>query len=238
MKVFDQTISDIVDENYVYARALSHLGIAFYECPNSKLGDICAKRGLVKDQVMRSFYLFDRNHRLSLSELEKYPIEIIIQYLKHTHSIFVRDKLPYIAKLIHFAHGNEDMKLIFPEFVNEFIRHIHEEEDGVFCYIQQLVNVDSGKISNPATLFARYKKYSLKEIHEEHLEEDEMAGIRTLLNGMENLDLHWRVVSKEIKAFDREMMYHAEIENEIMFPKAISLEASVRERMHQLSKLN
>lgn len=238
MQVFNQTISDIVDENYIYARALSYLGIEFYDCPNRYLGEICKERGLVREHVMRSFYLFDQNHRLSLRELENYPLEIIIQYLKHTHNIFIKDKLPYIARLIHSAKGNEDLKLIFPEFVEEFIRHIHDEEDEVFNFVMQLIRVEKGQFSNPIAQLLKYRKCSLNSIFAEHEDEDEMYGIRALLDDVENSDLHWNVISKEIRSFDREMMYHAEIENTIMFPKAIALESSVNEKIHRLSKLN
>lgn len=238
MKVFNQTISEIVDENYIYARALNQLGILFYECPNRLLGDICKERGLIKEHVLRSFYLFDQNHRLSLKELQNYPIEIIIQYLKYTHNIFLKNKLPYIANLINEVDGNSDLKFIFPEFVTEFIDHIHEEEDTVFNYINQLIKVNYKKTANPvATLFS-YRKYNLSDILLNHINEDEMQGIRTLVEGIESKCLHWKIIINELKSFDREMMYHAQIENNIMFPKAIQLEQQVQKQLIKLSQLN
>lgn len=238
MKVFNQTISEIVDENYIYARALNQLGILFYECPNRLLGDICKERGLNKDQVMRSFYLFDQNQRLSLIELKKYPIAVVIQYLKYTHSIFIKNKLPYIADLINHTDGDEDLKLIFPEFIGEFINHIYEEEDTVFNYIYRLIEVDAGKVPNPFATIYTYDKYSLSQIFEVHTAEDELSGIRNLVEGVTRNDLHWQVIKKELKSFDREMMYHAEIENNIMFPKAILLESQVNKKLKNLSQLN
>ncbi|MFT6866894.1 MAG: regulator of cell morphogenesis and NO signaling [Cyclobacteriaceae bacterium] len=238
MRFFDQTISTIVDENYIHARALSYLGIEFYLHPNQKLGLICEEKGLVEEQVLRSFYLFDQNHRLSFRELQNYPLQIIVQYLKHSHAVFIKEKLPYIARLIKNIEGKEDLKLIFPDFIEEFINHIYSEEDTVFNYINQLILIDQGKEVNPAGVMLKFHKYSLKTIHSEHLLDDDMSGIRAFVEDISDPDLLWRVISNEIRAFDREMMYHAQIENQIMFPKAIALESTVNEKMIKISQLN
>ena len=72
--VFDKTLAEIVDENYVYARALHYLGISFFENPSKNLREICEERGLERGQVIESFYLFDSCERLSFNELKAYPI--------------------------------------------------------------------------------------------------------------------------------------------------------------------
>ncbi|RED99571.1 hemerythrin domain-containing protein [Marinoscillum furvescens] len=234
MRVFQQTIRSLVDENYVYARALSYLGVEFYLCPDRKLKDVCQEMGLKKSQVLKAFYLFDRSHRFSFSELKNYPIEIVIEYLKHSHHMFIKEKLPYIAGLVNNYHS-EDLKLIFPEFVEEFINHIYEEEDTVFTYIDQLLEIDKGKFQS---IFTLDSAMSLRQIHREHREEDELEGIRNLVEELTLSDLHGQVIEREIKAFDREMWYHAEIENKILFPKAIALEAMVKSKIDELTKLN
>lgn len=238
MRVFDQTIRSLVDENYIYARALKYLGVDFYLYPDRKLKEVCAEMNLDKDRVLKTFYLFDRSHRFSFRELDKCPLEIVIEYLKHSHHIFIKDKLPYIAGLISKYPAQEDMKLIFPEFVEEFISHIYEEEDTLFRYISRLIKIEQCAYLNPLQGLWEFRELSLEKIHEEHREEDEMAGIRNLLEECSDSSMHWQVISKEIKAFDREMWYHAEIENKILFPKAIALEAGIKERILQLSKLN
>ncbi|HCX21087.1 MAG: hypothetical protein CMB80_20175 [Flammeovirgaceae bacterium] len=238
MRVFDLTIRSLVDENYIYARALSYLGVEFYLHPDRKLKEICEERGLTRSQVLNAFYLFDRSHRFSFQELKKYPLEIVIEYLKHTHHSFIKHRLPYIARLVNQYPTHDDLQLIFPEFIEEFINHIYEEEDTIFSYISTLIDFQKGKYVNPQFFQLEYGDLSLKTIHKEHKEEDELAGIRALIEESQITDLHRQVIAKEIKAFDREMWYHAEIENKIFFPKAIALEAVVKEKINKLSKLN
>ncbi|MEQ8471556.1 MAG: hypothetical protein RIC35_10235 [Marinoscillum sp.] len=231
MRVFNLTIRTLVDENYIYARALSYLGIEFYEHPDRKLIEVCQEMNLSKSRVLKAFYLFDRSHRFSFEELKKYPLEIVVEYLKHSHHIFIKEKLPYIARLVNRYPDQDDLKLIFPEFIEEFINHIYEEEDTVFSYINTLLDYQKGDYVNSQLLKLKGAQAALKSVHKNHKEEDELAGIRALVEGSYSCDIHRQIIAREIKAFDREMWYHAEIENKILFPKAIALEAVVLEKV-------
>ena len=67
-----------------------------------------------------------------------------------------------------------------------------------------------------------------------------MDGFRQFTNGYnycEEADLHIKVLT-ELKRFEADLLKHAKIENEILFPKAMQLEREVKLRFHELSKLN
>ncbi len=79
------------------------------------------------------------------------------------------------------------------------------------------------------------QKYAVE--HEEH--DDEMRGIRKITNNYHchNQDpLHIRVVYAELQAFEKELITHARVENEILFPKALILEQEVKRAIR--SKIN
>lgn len=236
--MFNRTISSIVDENYIYARALSCLGIDFYSNPNRLLGEICKEKGLSLEKVVKSFYVFDQNNRVSLKTLETYPLEILIQYLKHSHHLFIKDRLPYIAKLLSAHVADHDLKTVFPDFVEEFIDHIYNEEDELFGKVEALLKIDQNKTSNPAAMWMKHADLSICRAHLEHEDEDELEGLRELIDKAPTFDIHWRVIISELRAFDREMLYHAQIENKIFFPKAIGLESKVKENMTWLIMQN
>lgn len=236
--VFEKTIGQVVDENYIYARALHYLGIDFFDAPNKKLKEICRERGLDENKVIKSFYVFDSCHRLSFSELEKYPIELLLEYLKHAHHVFIKDKLPYILHLVHQWDGDHTLKSLLPEFVEDFIRHIYEEEDTTFKYIESLCELKNGIPKAPFDIMVNFKGFSLQAEWEHHLEGDEFGAIRSLMSAIDNSTLHGRVLLSEIQAFDREMVYHAEIENSVFFPRAIELEKLGESKIKSLASLN
>jgi len=235
--VFEKTIEQVVDSNYVYARALHYLGIDFFEAPHKKLKEVCAERGLDQKHVIKSFYAFDSCPRLSFRELDKYPIELLIAYLKHSHHIFIKEKLPYIVHLIEKWDCDASLKTLLPEFIEDFIKHIYEEEDTVFGYIQKLCKAKKGSHGDLVAVGV-FRRFSLQKEFEEHQHGDEFGAIRTLTSALEPQNLHERVILYEINAFDREMIYHAEIENEVFFPKAMKLEAEIFKKIKCLSLLN
>ena len=68
-----------------------------------------------------------------------------------------------------------------------------------------------------------------------------MAGIKGLTNNysIKNIDdLHLKVIFQELKAFDKELDVHSNIENEILFPRALKLEKDVSDKIRNISFLN
>ncbi|MEL7006685.1 MAG: iron-sulfur cluster repair di-iron protein, partial [Bacteroidota bacterium] len=183
MSVLERKIGSVVEENFVYARALHHLGIDFFLDEHRSLQEVCLEKGISKQQVIKCFYQFDNASKSSFSELLVYPMDLLLEYLKHSHHLFIKEKLPYISYLINHHESEElqDLKVVFPEFVEDFIRHIYEEEDELFDYLSYLQKLANNKVKNPAIKFMNEERVSLKSLQYEHDNEDEMANMRDLI---------------------------------------------------------
>jgi regulator of cell morphogenesis and NO signaling len=244
----DRRIAELVDQNYVHAYVLFFFGIRFYEYSEFTLEQVCKTKGLKTEQVVRELESPTHVHEADLP-LITYPVDLIIEYLKHSHFIFIKHKLPYIAKLVEAfkAKHNDylaierDLKLVFPLFVEDFIEHIYEEEDTLFNYIQVLERASKSDYS-PSKLFYLMEKNSVRKFamdHEAH--DDEMEGIRKITRDYyvsPGTPLHIRVMYHELKDFEKSLITHARIENEILFPKAMSIENKVRTSFFEKSKFN
>src|SRR5688572_6814700 len=95
----DKRISDLVDQNYVHAYVLFYFGIRFYEYSELTLEQVCKQKGLKTEQVVKELESPTHVYEADLP-LVSYPIDLIIEYLKHSHFIFIKHKLPYIARLV------------------------------------------------------------------------------------------------------------------------------------------
>ncbi|MEL7006734.1 MAG: hypothetical protein AAFN93_29010 [Bacteroidota bacterium] len=166
MSVLHRKIGSVVEENFVYARALHHLGIDFFLDEHRSLQEVCREKGISRQQVVKCFYEFDNASKSSFSELLVYPMDLLLEYLKHSHHIFIKEKLPYISYLLshHQAEELQDLKVVFPEFVEDFIKHIYEEEDELFHYLSDLHKLSSNKVKNPAVKFINEGRVSLKSL--------------------------------------------------------------------------
>ena len=157
--------------------------------------------------------------------------------------------MPYIARLVEsfkaqhddYLQVERDLKMVFPLFVADFIEHIYEEEDTLFHYILALEKASKGKFS-PGKLYHLIEKNSVQKFAMEHeAHDDEMEGIRKITRNyqlLERAPLHVKVIYSELKSFETSLITHARIENEILFPKAMGIEAKVKKRFFELSKFN
>jgi regulator of cell morphogenesis and NO signaling len=241
-------IHELVDKNYVHGYVLFYLGIRFYEYSELTLGQACERRGLRVDQVIRELESPTHLREADLP-LVSYPIDLIIEYLKHSHFLFIKHKLPYIGRLVEsfkaqhddYLQVERDLKMVFPLFVEDFIEHIYEEEDTLFHYILALEKASKGNFS-PGKLFYMMEKNSVQKFAMEHqAHDDEMEGIRKITKDYRLLDrapLHVKVIYNELKAFEKSLITHARIENEILFPKAMAIESKVKKCFFDLAKSN
>jgi regulator of cell morphogenesis and NO signaling len=244
----NKRIAELVDQNYIHAYVLFYFGIRFYEYSEFTLEQVCREKGLKIEQVIREL---ESPTHLQEAELPliSYPIDLIIEYLKHSHYLFIKHKLPYIARLIESFKANHndyttierDLKIVFPLFVEDFIAHIYEEEDTLFSYIQALDRAVKGN-HNPSRLYFMLEKNSVRKFAMEHdVHDDEMEGIRKITsdyNLSAKAPLHVKVLYSELKGFEKSLITHARIENDILFPKAMELENKVKMLFFERTKFN
>lgn len=245
----NKRIAELVEHDNEVAQVLYYFGIRFYEHSNQTLEQVCTQRGLKVDQLVRELESPRNNFQEQDIPLFSYPIDLIIEYLKHSHYLFVKHKLPYIGKLVESFKANhaeyeqveKDLKVLYPLFLEDFIHHIYEEEDTLFKYIKTLERAKKGYY-NPSRLYHLMEKNSLQRCAIEHeAHDDEMAGIRNITKGYHltaDAPLHIKVIYSELIHFEKSLQIHARIENEILFPKAMALENEVKQIFYSKAKWN
>ena len=244
----NKSVFDLVQNDFKYAKALNSFWIEFYNHYNSTFGEICSKIGVNKDSLLGYRISLDESFDIDIETLNGSRINLVIEYLKHNHSYFIKNRLPYIKSLISNLTLEDkkykffnDLKFIFPLFYEDFVDHILDEEKYIFTYILNLQQFDN-KIKDHAKLFFASKKISLEEEAKEHRKEDsEMSGIRGLTKNysIRNIDnLHLKVIFQELKEFDKELDLHSDIENKILFPRALKLQDKVFDEIRNISFLN
>ena len=232
-------VGQLVEENYVHAYVLFYFGIRFEEYSAFTLEQACLHKGLSIEQVVRELESPTHLREADLP-LISYPIDLIIEYLKHSHFLFIKHKLPYIAKLVEGFRATHteyytierDLKIVFPLFVEDFIHHIYEEEDTLFSYIKALDRASKGSYI-PTRLYQLMERCSVQKYAVEHdVHDDEMKGIRRITNDYflkPDAPLRVKVIYNELRDFEKSLITHARIENEILFPKAMMLETKVKQ---------
>ncbi len=245
----NRRIAELVNQDTVRAHVLYYFGIKFYEYSEQTLEQVCAQKGLHLDQVIRELESPGANFQESDLPLISYPVDLIIEYLKHAHFLFVKHKLPFIGRMVESFKANhveyeqveKDLKILFPLFLEDFIHHIYEEEDTLFKYIRLLERASKGTY-HPGKLYHMIEKNSLQSCAMEHeAHDDEMEGIRKITKNYyltPDAPLHVKVIYAELIKFEKNLQIHARVENEILFPKAMALEGAVKKLFFDRAKFN
>lgn len=248
-KLLNKKITELVNEDHLLAHVLYSFGIPFYEYPTQTLQQVCLEKGLAAERVEKELALPNENFHQADLPLFSYRIDLIIEYLKHAHYLFIKHKLPFINKLVQSFKANhqgyevveKDLKILFPLFMEDFIHHIYEEEDTLFRYIHKLERAQQGRY-HTARLYHAMEKYSLQQCALEHeVHDDEMIGIRKMTKDYfltPDAPLHVKVIYSELIQFEKNLQHHARIENEILFPKAMMLESQVKVAFFERAKWN
>ncbi len=242
-KIQNKPIKDLVSDNYVFAAVLHYFGINFYQYEENSLQEVCSKFKVNPNQLIQQLETWAIEKEPTKEDLYLHPIEVLVAYLKKKHYFFVRQELPFLSNMVSGITGEEeylgilaDLKIMFPLFVEDFIHHIHEEESSVFKRIKLLHDVESGAFGlvDALKILESSPISSMAHAHEDH--DDEMVGIRKLTKDYflpENAPLSMKILYNELQNFERELMMHAKIEDELLFPKAVQLEREVLRRVRK-----
>ncbi len=254
--MWDKSLAEIVTENYNYGAVLYQFGIDFFKYPYKTLASVCISQHISPNLVVRELEFKTQHNReqaqlVHFERLAKYPVDMVIDYLKQAHRIFMRYRLPYMADLINHTalpHTDSpyfeivsDLKIAFPLFAEDFIHHILEEESEIFSHVMRLDDVVYHRLPISKIYFAM-EKYRIATFAASHtIYDDDMAGIREMTNNYQiNTDTPFliKVLYTELLAFEQELSQHANIENQILIPKALKLEAMVKKIFQEKAKFN
>lgn len=246
----NRMIGEIVSEHYVFAYVLFYFGIEFFEHTSKTLEELCMEKDLEVEQVLSSFDSIRVSPNHKALNLDEVPVELVVEYLKHSHHVFIKQRLPFLTHLVERLHQTgpphpvvKDLQTNFPRFAEEFTQHICEEEDNIFAQIMYLLKVLREPEEDLFHTFSMLNNISIDDYASDHreAERDELFGIRELtqnytLGASENIQM--RVLMEDLRAFDQELRIHAKIENDILFRKGQELELEVWQRLLKRAALN
>jgi regulator of cell morphogenesis and NO signaling len=237
-ELWDQTtVGDIVAADFRTAAVFESFGIDFCCGGRHEFADACRQAAADPAAVRHALDALPPAD-VARDDFASAPLEQLIDHIVDTHHAYVRSALPtigrYLEKLVE-AHGARHPELVriltvFRDLRADFERHLIKEEQVLFPYVRDLATTTRpcgvsmspfGTVENPIRMLER-----------EHLEAgDEMRAIRALTHGYEipaDGCGTYEVCMAELWRFERDLHRHVHLENNVLFPRAIQLEASSR----------
>lgn len=229
------TVGQWVANNYKTSSVFRKHGIDFCCGGGISIQKACEQKGISADQVLAEL----ENASISTSSQENYSswnLDFLSDYIVNTHHTYVKNALPelrfYAHKVVR-VHGERHPELVqilarFEEIDQEMTQHMQKEELVLFPFIKKMVaaQLSTQEIEKPA--FGSVKNPVKMMEHEHDSAGRIMEEIQELTSNFTPPDdacTTYRVLFQNLQAFQEDLHKHVHLENNILFPKAIELEA-------------
>jgi regulator of cell morphogenesis and NO signaling len=185
----------------------------------------------------------------SAHDFEAFPVEIIVDYIQRTHVYYFEKKLPEIEQSILLLSGLYDshhpilgaLQNFFHCYVQDLSEHIQAEEQLLLPYIKMMQDAEKTPAHFSGFVLAR-RDYSIDRFLSDHHDtEEELKDIRQTIRLYDppqtNASLY-RILLTQLQTFEQDLCVHANIEEEVLIPKATKMEKDLNARLLYLSPFN
>lgn len=233
----EKTVAEIVTENIKTADIFKKNGIDFCCGGNVKVQEICKKKGVdfnvVKEEIEKIGMDKSTSH-----DFNSWDLDFLADYIVNTHHKYVAGAnqiiIEYSDKVasVHGHHYTEVVKIneLFHALVVELNAHMLKEEQILFPYIKEMAVAEKNNVSLDLPGFGTVKN-PINMMEEEHDGAGEIImEIAKLTNGFtppEEACNTFRALYASLEEFQNDLFQHIHLENNILFPKAIALEAKL-----------
>jgi regulator of cell morphogenesis and NO signaling len=227
-------VGDLVAADFRAAAIFERAGIDFCCGGRRSLADACHTAGVPVEAVIRDLTELPAT-AASDEDPRNWPIARLIDHILKHHHAYVRRSLPlistYLRRLVE-VHGTRHPELSrtadeFAHLQIELQQHMLKEERVLFPYLRELeaaVNEGRAGWSSP---FGTVEN-PIRMMEREHDQAgDELHTIRQLTNDYrapEDGCTTYRVAMAELQRFEQDLHTHVHLENNVLFPSAVTLE--------------
>jgi regulator of cell morphogenesis and NO signaling len=229
-----QTVGEIVAQNPDLAGVFESMGIDYCCGGNKSIIEVCREKELEPRAVLARLRESDCKTAQSDSTADVTAMTVteLVDHIEDTHHVYLRKELPRLAELakkVASRHGEKDPRLhglqqTIADVTIELWQHMQKEEMCLFPMIRQLElgapspGAHCGTIVNP-----------IRQMESEHDDVGAALGqLRELTDGYSPPTWACNTYCALLAAlayFERDMHSHIHKENNVLFPKALGMEA-------------
>jgi len=235
----NQTVREIVVENPAAVRVFESLGIDYCCGGKLPLEEACTR---ARVPVARAVEMLGQAQSSgSTDEVRNWaeaPIAQITLHIVNRHHGYIRLEAPRIQGLlekVESRHGAghpeiTSIKEIFSALTQELFTHMLKEERILFPYIESMDAPRGGVM--PSACFGTVRN-PIQNMLADHDDAGELlANMKSLSNGYTpppDACPTYHALYRGLEEFERDLHHHIHLENNILFPRAVELEAKLQE---------
>jgi regulator of cell morphogenesis and NO signaling len=233
----ETTISNIVQQDYRSADVFLRNGIEFSVSGSLQLQKACEVKGIDFGQIVSELETATKNYVFpSNTEYGKWGLDFLVDFVVNIHHQYLKRNLPllksHINQLIKKKLINEnqytEIEDVFLKLYRDAFPHMKMEEEVYFPYVKQIFHAYNGKETYARLMVRTLRKPIENVMLWEHKEiEKKLHRLRDLTFDYKvplNAPILLHVVYSKLKEMDKDITQHIYIENNFIFPVAITME--------------
>lgn len=235
----DTTIGELVAKDFRKAQVFKKFGIDFCCGGKKTLKEVCQRQGIDVNAVEAELDDISKEAQNSNVNYQSWAADFLSDYIVNTHHNYVRESIPFLTEIsqkVARVHGDRHPELIkvaevFSAIAHDLSMHLVKEENILFPYIKEMVKAKKEGTSLPASHFGQVSNpINVMEMEHEGAGED-LTEIRKLTNNYQlpaDACTSYRILFQKLEEFENDLFQHVHLENNILFPKAIELEKTLK----------
>ena len=229
-------VKEIAAANPRATRILEQAGVDYCCGGNKCLHDACAHVGVSEEEIMERL----RENKADVEPADKNwasaPLGDLTQHIRDKHHRYVREavqRVPALLTRVKTKHGNNHPEIaeiedLFLKIGREMIMHMQTEEQILFPYIEALERAANGEAVLEPPFFQTVRN-PVQAMMEEH---DAAAALVNQIHATSsaytppaNACASYQALYRDLQEFEADLHEHVHLENNILFPRAIEMEA-------------
>ncbi|MGC2149861.1 MAG: iron-sulfur cluster repair di-iron protein [Candidatus Acidiferrales bacterium] len=239
MNFNDETkVKDIALSNPAARQILEDAGLDYCCGGRKSLHDACLHADVPAEEILTRLRENSKDVDPDEANWTSAPLSDLTRHIRDRHHRYVRESIARVQPLfekVETKHGKShseiaDIRRLFAEVAREMIMHMQKEEQILFPYIEALEKANSAHASVETPFFQTVRN----PIHA-MMKEHDAAG--ELVKQIRKASLEYttpvdactsyKALYQDLREFEADLHQHVHLENNILFPRSVELEAAV-----------
>ena len=234
----DSRVKEVALSNPGARRILEDAGVDYCCGGGKSLQEACLHADVSAEEILQRLRQNSELVGPEETEWTSAPLADLTRHIRERHHRYVREAIPRVRALltkVRETHGAkrreiEEIEKLFGDVAHEMLMHMQKEEQILFPYIDALERSANGNgpIEPPFFQTVRNPIHAMMKEHD--AARDLVKQIRTASGEYavpEDACTSYKAAYQELREFEADLHQHVHLENNILFPRAVELEAAV-----------
>ena len=230
-------VNEIALSNPGARHILEDAGIDYCCGGGKSLQEACLRANVPAAEILRKLRLNSEQVAPGETPWATAPLAELTKHIRERHHQYVRDSIPRLRALlakVREKHGSNHRELgaiekLFADVSRDMLMHMQKEEQILFPFIDSLERAAHGGEPVEAPFFQTVKNPIYSMMREHDSAGALMQQIRSSTNGYKppaDACTSYQAAYQGLGEFERDLHLHVHLENNILFPRAVELEAA------------